>query len=219
MSVLLPFRFKYFRKKFKNTPFRILDVGAGSHSASITKQWFPRCEYHGIDRVRDYENNEFDLILMDRFYQMDVTFCVFDEIPNAHFDVLMFSHIIEHLSNGDEVIQGLLPKLCRKGVVYIEFPSRRSVRFPSIRDSLNFYDDPTHCRLYSIEEIASLLEGNSIRVLKAGVRRDWLRLFLTPAAIIHSKVKRGYVSGGVFWDLFGFAEYIVGEKIEQSEND
>lgn len=36
-----PFRLSKIRKYIKSDSIAILDVGAGSHSASITKKWFP----------------------------------------------------------------------------------------------------------------------------------------------------------------------------------
>ena len=65
-------------------------------------------------------------------------------------------HVIEHLHNGDKVLEGLLTKLRSGGVIYIEYPGIRSTRLPSMRGSLNFSDDPTHVRLYSVPEIMFL---------------------------------------------------------------
>ena len=35
---------------------RILDIGSGSHSSSITKKWLPNCHYTGVDRDANYDN-------------------------------------------------------------------------------------------------------------------------------------------------------------------
>ncbi len=42
-------KFIYLKKSFANRPFRLLDIGAGNHSATKTKKVFPQCEYHGVD--------------------------------------------------------------------------------------------------------------------------------------------------------------------------
>lgn len=212
MSILIPTKFRLLPKSLRNLPFNFLDAGAGSHSATLTKQWFPFCNYYGIDRTKDYENDENDFAAMKEFYEMDLTKLQFSNIPDDHFEVLMMSHIIEHLPNGDKVIAALLPKLKAGGVVYLEFPAARSTRFPSKKGTLNFYDDPTHCRLYSVHEVSDILIQNGCNILRAGVRRDWIKILLLPLAMIKSKIKLGYVAGGVFWDLLGFAEYVYAEK-------
>lgn len=212
MSILLPTRFRLFYKKFRSRSFNLLDIGAGSHSASLAKQWFPLSSYYGVDRTREYDNDENDFNAMTKFYEMDLTRLKFDDIPDNYFDVLMMAHVIEHLTNGDEVIERLLSKLNTGGVIYIEFPAARSTKFPSKKGTLNFYDDPTHCRIYSMTEVAGILATNGLKILKSGVRRDWIRVFLMPALMLNSKISLGYVAGGVFWDLLGFAEFVYAEK-------
>ncbi|MGC8594436.1 MAG: methyltransferase domain-containing protein [Candidatus Kryptoniota bacterium] len=187
-------------------------MGAGNHSASLTKQWFPLCRYYGIDRTRDYDNNDNDFNLMEAFYELDLTRLEFDLISDDFFDVIMMSHIIEHLQNGDAVIECLVTKLKRGGVIYIEYPSARSTKFPSMKGGLNFYDDPTHCRIYTLDEIESLLLEKGFKILSAGTRRDWVRIVLLPLLMASSKIKLGYVTGSVFWDMLGFAEYVFAEK-------
>ncbi len=214
MSFLIPTRFRELRKIFGNREFNLLDVGCGSHSATLTKSWFPHSNYFGIDRTRNYQNDESDFQLMSGFFELDLTKLEFNIIPDAQFDVIIMSHVIEHLHNGDEVLTHLLPKLkLGGGYIYIEFPSRRSTKFPSKRGTLNFYDDETHCRIYTVDEISEILLQNGCKVLKGGVRRDWVRVIMMPFKIIYSKVKLGYVTGEVFWDLLGFADFVFACKV------
>ncbi len=109
------------------------------------------------------------------------------------------------MQNGDTVIEHLVNKLRKGGVIYIEYPSARSTKLPSMKGSLNFYDDPTHCRIYSLNEVESLLLKKGFKILSAGTRRDLARIVLLPLFVAHSKIKLGYVSGSTFWDLLGFA--------------
>lgn len=212
MSILLPHKFQEIRRRFGDQPFALLDVGAGNHSARTARQWFPRCRYTGIDRERGYDNDAADFAAMEQFFELDLTTLRFDAIPDAAYDVILMAHVIEHLHNGDRVLRGLAPKLKPGGLIYIEFPGPRSLQLPSKRGTLNFWDDPTHVRVFTSAEIAGLLTSLGFRVVRAGVRRDWLRIALTPAIAVHSKWKNGYVAGGVFWDLLGFAEGVVALK-------
>ena len=210
-----PFRIVKIQKYCKKEDLTILDVGAGSHSASITKEWIPKCKYHGIDISKNYYNDEEDFQLMDEFYEMDLTKLDFDIIPDDFFDVIVMSHIIKHLHNGDKVIQKLLPKLKTEGVIYIEYPSQRSTKLPSMKETLNFYDDPTHCRIFSLNEIYNLLKTNNLKVLDGGVRRQWINIALVPVKSIFQLLTKGYIRGGVMWDICGFAEFAVGRKVRE----
>jgi len=170
------------------------------------------CNYYGIDQTREYENSRKDFALMTNFYQIDLTTLEYSQIPDDFFDVVLMSHVIEHLPNGDRVLEQLIHKLKVGGNIYIEFPGARSIELPRMKGTLNFYDDDTHCRIYSISELSAILSRNDCVVLRSGIRRDWFRVILTPVKIVYSKIKLGYVDGSVFWDVLGFAEYIFAEK-------
>ena len=210
--IVKPFKIKLAQKYLLNNKLMVLDVGAGSHSASITKKWLPECHYTGIDISKSYDNDEADFKAMDEFIEMDLTKLDFEKIPENKFDMIVMSHIIEHLHNGDKVISGLIPKLKKGGIMYLEFPSERSVNFPSKRETLNFYDDPTHCRIFSVKEVSELLIQNHLSVLSAGVRRQLVNIILMPIKIAYQSITKGYVRGGVYWDYYGFADYVVAKK-------
>ncbi len=213
MRLGLPSKFRLIDKIYsKNQKFILLDIGAGNNSALNTKKWFPNCVYHGVDRDKNYNNTDADFNLMDEFFQIDLTTLDFDQIPNDFYDVIMMAHVIEHLPNGDEVIKNLIPKLKKGGVIYIEYPGIKSTTLPSKRGTLNFYDDDTHCRIYSKIELFNLLMTVNCQPLKGGTRRDLQTIFLLPIKLIHNKIKYGYVMGSVFWDLLGFAEFVFAKR-------
>ncbi|MFN4083561.1 MAG: class I SAM-dependent methyltransferase [Bacteroidia bacterium] len=212
MALITPHKFRFLPKKFKSQTFNLLDVGAGSHSATKTKSIYPNCNYYGIDITKEYENDDADFKAMSGFYQMDLTALNFAQIPNNFFDVIIMSHIIEHLHNGDKVIEGLLTKLKIGGYIYIEYPGKRSTKLPSMKRTLNFYDDPTHVRIYSINEVCEILTKNNFTVIKAQTRRYWPYIVLLPITLISETIKYGFVPGGVFWDIAGFAEFVFAQK-------
>lgn len=204
-------KFYYLHKYFKQREFTLLDIGAGNHSASKTKTLFPNCEYHGVD-IEDFNNSEEDYKAMTAFYQMDLTQLDFDVIPANYFDFIRMSHVIEHLKNGDQVILGLLPKLKKGGYIYLEYPGLRSTKLPSMHETLNFYDDPTHVRLYSLAEINDLLSTSGLHVLRSGTRRNWFYISAMPLRILEHVLKREKLKGNIFWDLLGFAEFVLAKK-------
>jgi trans-aconitate methyltransferase len=197
----------FLQRSFGNTAFRLLDIGAGNHSATKIKRVFPNCEYHGVDMEKDYNNNAEDFKLMHAFYEMDLTRLDFSSIPDNYFDGIWMVHVIEHLFNGDEVIKNLLPKLKSGGYLYIEYPGQKSTTLPSMHGTLNFKDDPTHVRVYSVKELTELFINNNCTVLKSGMRRNGWFIAAMPFRIISNLVQGKKIQGNIFWDLLGFAEY------------
>lgn len=208
----LNFKFIYLKRSFGGNPFRLLDIGAGNHSASKTCRVFPSCEYYGVDLDKNYNNDESDFRVMKSFYELDLTQLHYSKIPDNYFDAIWLVHVIEHLKNGDEVIEALISKLKTGGYIFIEYPGQKSTGLPSMYGTLNFYDDKTHVRLYSHPEISSLLKQNGFMILKAGTRRHWPYILLLPIRIIQSLITYKRVVGSVFWDLLGFAEFVYARK-------
>ncbi len=200
------------QKSFADRPFRLLDVGAGNHSASRIVSLFPHCEYYGLDMDKTYNNGENDFSVMKDFYELDLTALDYSAVPNQYFDGIWMAHVIEHLHNGDKVLPGLIQKLKPGGFFYIEYPGKKSMALPSMKGTLNFKDDTTHVRLYSVPELAVIFEANGCAVLKGGTRRNWFYIISLPLRAIISLVKNGHVQGNVFWDLLGFAEYLYVRK-------
>ncbi len=201
-------KISFLKKSFSERPFRLLDVGAGNKSASKIKNVFPLCEYHGIDIERDYNNSEEDFKLMTGFYEMDLTKLDMSLIPDNFFDGIWMVHVIEHLHNGDEVIKKLLPKLVSGGYLYIEYPGIKSTKLPSMHGSLNFKDDPSHVRVYSVKELTKLFQDNNCSVLKGGTRRNIWFIVAMPFRLLTYIIKGKKIEGNIFWDILGFAEYV-----------
>jgi SAM-dependent methyltransferase len=207
-----PLRFSFIKKSFKNKPFLVLDVGSGNHSAQRMKKVFPNCKYYGLDRIKTFNNDENDYDLMEKFYEIDLTTLKFEGIPNNFFDVIIISHVLEHLYNGELVLLSLIEKLKNNGYIYIEYPGIRSTRLPSMRGTLNFYDDKTHVRIYNINEINTLFLENGVTLLKGGYRRNLLRIIILPIIIPFRLLTINHLIATDFWDLLGFAEYVLGQK-------
>lgn len=206
------FKFQFLQKSFGGKFFKLLDVGAGNHSASRITTLFSGCEYYGLDMDKTYNNSDADFKKMKDFYQLDLTKLDYDIVPDQYFDGIWMAHVIEHLYNGDEVLPGLIKKLKPGGYFYIEYPGKKSTTLPSMKGTLNFKDDSTHVRVYSVPEISGIFERNGCTVLSSGTRRNWFYIVFLPLRLIISLVKNGYVQGNVFWDLLGFAEYVYVQK-------
>ena len=209
---LLNYKFSFIQKSFGNKPFKLLDVGCGNHSPSKTKFIFPDCIYYGLDLDKTYNNDEKDFEVTEKFYELDLTKLDFSIIPDNYFDFIRMTHVIEHLHNGDEVLKGLLKKLKSGGFFYIEYPGKKSLKLPSMHGTLNFNDDPTHVRMYSIPELKKIFEESNCAVLKSGTRRNIWNILAMPARICLSLIKQKKLEANIFWDVTGFAEYLYAKK-------
>jgi SAM-dependent methyltransferase len=200
----------------RQRPLWILDVGCGNHSPTEVKRWFPAAVYHGLDR-EIYNNSPDDLKAIDRFYNLDLTSGDLGTIPDNSFDLILMAHIIEHITNGEEVIASLSGKLKSGGRLYVECPAERSLTLPSAVGCLNFYDDPTHVRFYSLDVLREACIRAGLEVVKAAVRRDpaWLVIdaLLLPMQIV-SLIRHRKPYGYALWDLLGFAHYVVAVRPE-----
>ena len=211
-ALTLPAKYRYLNKLFKQGEFVLLDIGAGNHSASKTKKWFPNCEYHGLDLNKNYNNDENDFKLMKSFYELNLEELNLDSVPNANFDFIMMAHVIEHLKNGDQVLVKLLAKLKPGGYLYVEYPGIKSTQLPRMKGTLNFFDDDTHVRVYSLTELYNLFLKNNTEIIKGGTRKYIPNILMMPFKVIHNLIKYGKILPSIFWDFFGFAEFILIKK-------
>lgn len=213
--LFMPVRFKKIDKHLKDKPFRLLDIGCGNHSPSEAKKYFPRCEYHGVDK-EEYNLNAEDRRKMDRFYRVDLDRDFLSQVPNDHFDVIVMAHVLEHLEHPLQVLEAVSHKLKRGGTLYLEFPSLNSLGLPSREGTLQFCDDASHIYLPNPYEITNALLKQNIRIQAASIRKDRLRFLSSPLFGLRNLIrkmlgKRPQSKG--LWDFWGFAFYIQAVKI------
>jgi SAM-dependent methyltransferase len=210
-SVTVPPHLKRIYPRFRDRPFTLLDIGCGYNAPSKVKKYLPQCEYHGID-LEMVGLDDDDRRFMRRFYQVNLEHDSLSDIPDAYFDAIVMSHVIEHLRNGVHALERLVGKLKPGGFIYVEFPGLGSLSAPSTRKGfLHFSDDPTHVRLYSTQEVVNALLGRGLTIVSAGTRRDRLRLMLTPALLLRGALQ-GDVWSGRPWDFFGIADYVFAQR-------
>jgi SAM-dependent methyltransferase len=212
----VPHRFVATRARLEPHGAVVLDVGCGNHSPSLTKRYFPDCVYYGVDR-EDWNKDEADFQAMDRYILVDLDVAgSLDEVPNRAFDVIMCSHVLEHVKDPDRVAAELASKLRADGVMYVETPTAKSLRLPRAADGwwgvkgcLNFHDDPTHRELVDLNSLARLLQADGFPVSRVRRRLLWRRVVLLPLYAVAGVLTRGYVPASVVWDLTGFSAYVL----------
>lgn len=131
----------------------MLDVGCAGWKLHDTR---PDLAHYGCD-LEDLptpEGVEFDICNVD---------CDPLPWPEDHFELVVASHLIEHLRNPIAAFEEFV-RVCKpNGHIYIETPSDRSAQI-SIRNAgmagfYNFWDDPTHQRPWSPRSIFRLIMG------------------------------------------------------------
>ena len=170
-----PPRLRPVRRAFGDRPIRILDIGCGNHSPTITKRWFPRAEYHGAD-IQSFNLDARDQANMDRFFPLTTDGGGYEKIPDNDYDFIICNHVIEHIKEQEAALKNICAKLKPGGLIWVAFPSLRSLELPSAVGTLNFCDDDTHVRLCDVREVSNWLMDNNVRVLSGGRSlRDALR--------------------------------------------
>jgi 2-polyprenyl-3-methyl-5-hydroxy-6-metoxy-1,4-benzoquinol methylase len=219
-DVIPPFSLRMVRKRID--PHRhvvILDVGPGTFAPMATARVFPNATYHAIDVVDPPAELR---ALMQAFFRMDIEKADFSPLSDGLYDAIIMSHVIEHVSNGAQVICGLAPKLRPGGIFFVEFPAARSLGFPSGAGVLQFCDDETHVRVYDVKEVANAMLASGIKVVDAGIRRDRWRLLFAPLSIplqVMTLLKEGRPNARGLWDVLGFSDYVIGIKRSEAPRD
>jgi len=210
-----PTKFLYARRVLSAPDLRILDIGCGNNSPSITKHWFPHCHYSGAD-IQQYNNDNNDLSAMDTFYPVGVDGSGYSEIPDRSYDLIILHHVIEHMTAPSPILAQICSKLKPGGCIWIAFPSVRSLSFPSAAEgTLQFCDDDTHVYVPSVREISNVLLANGIKVLHAGRTRDVVRTMVgvavLPWALLRRLVTGRFVVRGL-WYVLGFEDHVFGQR-------
>jgi 2-polyprenyl-3-methyl-5-hydroxy-6-metoxy-1,4-benzoquinol methylase len=216
----LPHRIAAIKKYLGFEPKTLLDVGCGNHSPTVTKDYFPEVAYDGVDNS-DWNNTDSDKAKINKLFviNLEESQALEADIPENYYDVLICSHVLEHIERPYETLLTLLKKIRPGGIIYIESPNKRSMSLPSAKKSwygihgcLNFEDDPTHKTMIDSKKVEQITSGEGLTTLHIGPRRMYRRIFFLPLYAIMGVILRGYVPASVVWDVTRFADTLVARK-------
>ncbi len=192
---------------------RVLDVGCGLLSPVVTRQELKNCTYWSIDMKSPSEIGEkFGVDVESRYRQIDLETGGLKALEGLSFDVIVISHVLEHLNNGLQVLEEAVRLVAPGGLIFVEYPRLQSVNLPSMDGTLNFHDDPTHKAFYSLVDIANTMVAGGLIVRAVGVRRLWRRILLMPLGFAYSLIRYRKLRAGLLWDVLGFAEFAVATR-------
>ena len=83
--------------------------------------------------------------------------------------MIIISHVIEHLDNGIELIKDLEKFIKPNGLMYVETPSPRTLKFPKAK-AFELYN-VNYKRLFYPHEIDDAFHSSGLKVVKSSVRR------------------------------------------------
>jgi SAM-dependent methyltransferase len=144
-----------------------------------------------------------------------------EKLPFADdmFDLVVASHVIEHLSN-PVAFFGDCVRVCKPGgLLYFEAPSERSTWLTGMPfnhhlfHSLSFYDDPTHCsRPWSPQSFYRLAKYYSCEPLQTDYIFSWVHRLLSPITIPITFLLRHRLFMWCVWATIGWASYLIARK-------
>jgi 2-polyprenyl-3-methyl-5-hydroxy-6-metoxy-1,4-benzoquinol methylase len=123
MRILSTPKFLFLNKfinSYSEDKIKLLDVGCGNNSPSITVSLFPKVEYFGLDKQEYNLTNEDKKILENKYFLVDLDNLseLDNALPNNYFDFIIMAHVIEHTRKGTEILE-ILSKKLKVGGVYI----------------------------------------------------------------------------------------------------
>jgi SAM-dependent methyltransferase len=147
-----------------------------------------------------------------------------EEIPfsNDSNDLVVASHVLEHLRRPVEAF-GELVRVCRPGgLVYVEAPSERTLLLPGMpfdHDkffSLSFFDDPTHVsRPWTPQSLHRLAAYYGCDPLREGYRYSRRARLTFPWHLLRALVTRNArLLESCLWNTIGWASFAIVRKPE-----
>jgi SAM-dependent methyltransferase len=142
--------------------------------------------------------------------------------PDDFFDVVIFSHVVEHLKRPLAVAVEINRVMCLGGEFYMEAPNWTSAFVPSFglhreqSNPTNFYDDPTHIRPWTKQALFGFASVDcSLSVCKVGVDCNLLRLpfdFIYFLIVLITGLGRRDLLVRALWNLTAWAIYVHARK-------
>lgn len=100
--------------------------------------------------------------------------------PNASVDGITCMHLVEHLQDLQRLMREIGRVLKPGARAYFETPHPKTLNLPRApnwtggRFTLNFFDDPTHVRVITMDVLGQLASQSGLRVQSTGISRNWL---------------------------------------------
>lgn len=150
---------------------RILEIGCGGGENCLVLQAArPDWEIYGLDVLPASQVPEFVRYARHNLEDMPLPY------SDAHFDAVLFVHVIEHLRHPADLNSEITRLLRPGGRFYVETPNYTSLFVPSFglkrnqHHPFNFFDDLGHVRPYSKQALSSSLKTAGCKSKQSATR-------------------------------------------------
>jgi SAM-dependent methyltransferase len=128
--------------------------------------------------------------------------------PDGAFDAATCMHVVEHLGDLKNLFREIARVLKPGGRVYFETPHPKTLTLPSAAGqfTLNFYDDPTHVRLVTVEDLRREAAAGGLLIEASGTSRNWLFAAAHPVLRLLPASRKSFTAR-VHW--LGWSAYLV----------
>ena len=196
----------------------VVDIGAGGGGLVTWKDWLTPVRNDLNIYAVDLQKAE----LFEKYAGYQIS--NLDDEPlkfaPSFFDAAVLSHLLEHIREPKELLREVRRVMRLGAEIYIEVPTLESMDFPSRSEFLNsgvpvstvnFFDDSTHRRTFSMNELRDLTESSGFRTMETGIIRN---RFAEDTLMIQgaSHSDEELCTYGI-WSRLGFAHYIVVEAV------
>jgi 2-polyprenyl-3-methyl-5-hydroxy-6-metoxy-1,4-benzoquinol methylase len=151
-------------------PKKVLDVGCGTGGLlSIFKE--KGCEVLGLDFNDEY-------LSIAKINKINVKKGSLNILKkNDKFDLIILSHVLEHVLNPDLFLKETTNYLSTNGVIYIEVPSLNSILNGVYDYDLRNYLHNTHISNFSIESLKLLGKKTGLKMIKSNdlIQSCWIK--------------------------------------------
>ena len=197
---------------------RLLDAGAGPGGLVLWKEWLP-------PRRDDIRMCAVDMVPGELFERYDdFQICDLDseqlKYGPGSFNAVLLSHVLEHIKDEKKFFLELGRVLTAGGRLYVEVPTPASRHFPGRQlfldrgvdvSTVNFFDDSTHLRTFSLGELSALAEGSGFTPLESGlIGNRYMEDELLSFGIRNGDQELATYG---LWSKLGFAHYLVAERV------
>ncbi|HEV2508983.1 class I SAM-dependent methyltransferase [Bosea sp. (in: a-proteobacteria)] len=196
---------------------RLLDIGASTGGLSFWREWMPPVRkdirMYGVDLAvgqhsKNYE--AWDVVNLDDGRP---------NFPGVRFNGYLASHLIEHLSNLDNLFSYIAETAADGARIYFEWPNPKTMAFPKAADlkekgftlqTCNFFDDGTHQHTYEVDLVREKLSRYGFTMVEGGE--------IDLGIIAEELMARGHKLDNMiwrqmgFWSALGWSNYIIARK-------
>lgn len=148
--------FNYIKENFKLKIDSVLEIGCGM--GGILYHFKKNdCKILGVDFGRRY-------IEQGKNYNLNLKLGGINDIHNERFDLIIYSHVFEHILDLDFELIQIKERLNLNGILYIEVPGVLNLK-ENYRSDLNRYFQNAHTYNFTLKTLSNILHKHGFELI------------------------------------------------------